>query len=49
MKQNKLKFYITKIAHKVTARGHTNSNNLEELGDIINMPDVSVPEWMYTF
>lgn len=41
-----VEFDITKITQKVTAQGHTNRNNIEELSDIINMPDTCVSEWM---
>lgn len=42
MKQ--VEFDVTKISQKETAQGHTNSNNIKDLGEIINMPDVYVSE-----
>lgn len=41
MKQ--VEFDVIKISQE-TAQGHTNSNNIKDLGEIINMPDVYVSE-----
>lgn len=37
---------MIKITQKMITQGHTNSNNTEDLGDIISMPVVCMSEWM---
>lgn len=41
-----VEFDITKTLQKERAQGHTNSNNIKDLGEIINIPDVYVFEYV---